>query len=68
MLNERMNIMFSLHAFIMNTLKGMLGYYPQAQIQKYALNWYEKPETEEGKLTLEDIATVESWFIGGNDE
>lgn len=57
MLNERKKIMFSLHDFVMNTLKGMVGNYPQFQVQEFALNWYAK-----GKLTEDDLATVESWF------
>ena len=49
--------MFNLHEFILNTLKGMVGNYPQWQVQEYALNWYSK-----GKLTEVDLATVESWY------
>lgn len=49
--------MFSLHDFIMNTLKGMVGNYPQFQVQEFALNWYAN-----GKLNEEDLETVESWF------
>lgn len=50
--------MFNINAFIMNTLKGMVGNYPEFQVREYALNWYGK-----GKLTEEDLATVESWFV-----
>lgn len=57
MLKERMKTMFSLHDFIMNTLKGMVGNYPQFQVQEFALNWYAN-----GKLNEEDLETVESWF------
>lgn len=46
--------MFSLHDFIMETLKGMHGNYPDFQIREYALNWYGK-----GKLTEEDLAEIE---------
>ena len=49
--------MFNLHEFILNTLKGMVGNYPQWQVQEYALNWYSK-----GKLTEVDLAMVESWY------
>ena len=49
--------MFSLHDFIMKTLKGMFGQYPDFQVMEFALNWYEK-----GKLTEEDLAEVEAWF------
>lgn len=46
--------MFSIRNFIMNTLHGMYGNYPDFQIREYALNWYEK-----GKLTEEDLAEIE---------
>lgn len=46
--------MFNIRNFIMNTLKGMHGHYPDFQIREYALNWYEK-----GKLTEEDLMEVE---------
>ena len=46
--------MFSIHDFIMRTIHGMVGNYPDFQVREYALNWYAK-----GKLTEEDLATVE---------
>lgn len=46
--------MFNLRDFIMETLKGMKGNYPDFQIREYALNWYGK-----GKLTEEDLAEIE---------
>lgn len=49
--------MFNIHDYIMKTLRGMVGNYPDFQIMEYALNWYAK-----GKLTEEDLAEVESWF------
>ena len=49
--------MFSLHDFIMKTLKGMVGQYPDFQVMEFALNWYAK-----GKLTEDDLAEVEEWF------
>lgn len=49
--------MFNIHDYIMKTLRGMVGHYPDFQIMEYALNWYEK-----GKLTEDDLAEVESWF------
>ena len=55
--------MFNLHEFILNTLKGMVGNYPQWQVQEYALNWYSK-----GKLTEIDLATVESWYAVETEE
>lgn len=46
--------MFNIRDFIMNTLRGMHGHYPDFQIREYALNWYAK-----GKLTEEDLMEVE---------
>ena len=46
--------MFNIRDFIMNTLRGMHGNYPDFQIREYALNWYAK-----GKLNEEDLAEVE---------
>lgn len=48
---------FSIHAFIMETIHGMVGRYPDFQVREYALNWYGK-----GKLAEEDLAAVESWL------
>lgn len=47
--------MFSIRNFIMNTLYGMHGNYPDFQIREYALNWYAK-----GKLTEDDLIEIES--------
>lgn len=55
--------MFSIHDFIMKTLRGMVGNYLDFQIMEYALNWYEK-----GKLSEEDLAEVESWFEPEEEE
>ncbi len=49
--------MFSIHDFIMQTLHGMAGNYPDFQVREYALNWYGK-----GKITEADLATVEEWL------
>lgn len=49
--------MFSIHDFIMQTIRGMVGRYPDFQVREYALNWYSK-----GKLTEIDLATVEEWL------
>lgn len=49
--------MFNLRDFIMDTLKGMKGNYPDFQIREYALNWYEK-----GKLTEDDLAELEEYL------
>ena len=50
--------MFDLRKFVMETLRGMVHYYPEFQVREFALNWYAK-----GKLTEEDLAEVESWFV-----
>lgn len=47
--------MFDINEFIMKTLKGMIGKYPDFQVREYSLNWHEK-----GKLTEDDLATVDS--------
>lgn len=49
--------MFSIRNFIMNTLEGMVGSYPDFQVREYALNWYGR-----GKLTEADLEAVEAWF------
>lgn len=49
--------MFNITAFIMETLKGMAGNYPDFQIREYALNWYAK-----GKLTEVELAELESFL------
>lgn len=49
--------MFSIHDFIMDTLRGMVGHYPDFQTMEYALNWYAK-----GKLDESDLAQVQEWI------
>ena len=49
--------MFSIHDFIMTTIRGMVGRYPDFQVREYALNWYGK-----GKLAEADLAEVEAWL------
>ena len=46
--------MFDINEFIMKTLKGMIGEYPDFQVREYALNWHEK-----GKLTEDDLADID---------
>ena len=46
--------MFNMNEFLMKTLKGMIGNYPDFQVREFALNWYAK-----GKLTEEDLATID---------
>lgn len=50
--------MFSIHDFIMETLHGMVRWYPDFQVREYALNWYGR-----GKISEEDLAQVEAWLI-----
>lgn len=47
--------MFSITDFIMKTIRGMIGKYPDFQAREYALNWYSK-----GKLTEEHLLEVET--------
>lgn len=47
--------MFNMNRFLMKTIKGMIGAYPDFQAREYALNWYAK-----GKLTEEDLFTVDT--------
>ena len=46
--------MFSLNDFIMKTLNGMIGNYPDFQVREYASNWYSK-----GVLTEDNLAEVD---------
>ena len=48
---------FNIRNFIMKTIKGMKGAYPDFQMREYALNWYEK-----GKLTEDDLAEIEDFI------
>lgn len=47
--------MFDIKDFVMKTLRGMVGAYPDFQVREYALNWYAK-----GKLTEEDLEDVDA--------
>ena len=47
--------MFSLNDFVMKTVKGMIGNYPDFQAMEYALNWYTK-----GVLTESNLAEIEA--------
>lgn len=46
--------MFSVHDFIMKTLGGMIGNYPDFQVQEYALNWYSR-----GKIAESDLEEIQ---------
>lgn len=48
-------MLFNINDFIMKTLKGMIGNYPDFQVREYALNWYEK-----GKITEENLSEIET--------
>jgi hypothetical protein len=47
--------MFDVNGFIMKTLRGMIGNYPDFQVREYALNWHSN-----GKLTEEDLAAIDT--------
>lgn len=50
--------MFNLSDFIMKTLSGMIGRYPDFQVREYALNWYAR-----GKLTEDHLMEVEVMLV-----
>lgn len=54
--------MFSIHDFVLKTVTGMIGKYPDFQVQEYALNWYSK-----GILTEADLATIEEQIATKNN-
>lgn len=59
--------MFSIHDFIMKTLRGMIGHYPDFQVQEYALNWYSRGKIAESDL--EEIQSdIDSQYITENEE
>lgn len=48
---------FSLHDFVMRTLKGMAEQYGEFQVREFALNWYQR-----GVLTDADLQEIEGWY------
>ena len=46
--------MFSLRDFVMQTIGGMIGNYPDFQAMEYGLNWYSK-----GVLAETDLAEIQ---------
>lgn len=59
--------MFNIHDFIMKTLGGMIGNYPDFQVQEYALNWYSKGKIAESDL--EEIqAAIDKQYITETEE
>jgi len=59
--------MFSVHDFIMKTLRGMIGHYLDFQVQEYALNWYSKGKLAESDLA-EIQATIDSQYVDETQE
>lgn len=55
--------MFKIKEFVMKTLKGMIGNYPDFQVREYALNWYAK-----GILTEEDLAELDELLTPVTEE
>ena len=55
--------MFSVHDFILKTIRGMVGRYPDFQVREYGLNWYGK-----GKLSENDLAVIEAWLLPAPEE
>lgn len=47
--------MFNPNTFIMKTIKGMIGNYPDFQVGEYALDWWKL-----GKLSDEDMVEIET--------
>lgn len=54
--------MFSLNDFIMKTLNGMVGNYPDFQVREYATNWYSKGVLTEYNLAEIDVV-IENQYI-----
>ena len=53
--------MFSLSDFVLRTVKGMIGNYPDFQAMEYALNWYSR-----GVITESDLAEIEALIEENN--
>lgn len=56
-------MVFSLHDFVMKTLKGMSEQYSEFQVREYALNWYSR-----GVLEDEDMVEIENWYLNEEPE
>lgn len=54
---------FSLHDFVMRTLKGMAEQYSEFQVREFALNWYQR-----GVLTDSDLEEIEGWYAAETNE
>ena len=46
--------MFNINNFLMKTIKGMIGNYPDFQVREYAIGWWSK-----GKLTDTDMEEID---------
>lgn len=51
-------MIFSLHDFVMRTLKGMAQEYGEFQVREFALNWYQK-----GVLNDSDLTEIDGWYV-----
>lgn len=51
--------MFNIKDFVMETLQKMFYALPQFQVMQYALSYYAK-----GWIGDEELATVQSWYMG----
>lgn len=47
--------MFNINEFLMKTIKGMIGNYPDFQVREYAIGWWSK-----GKLTDDDMVEIDT--------
>ena len=47
--------MFNINEFLMKTIKGMIGNYPDFQVREYAIGWWSK-----GKLTDADMEEIDT--------
>ena len=45
---------FSLHDFVFDTCKGMVGHEPDYKVKEYVLGWFSK-----GALTQDDLAEID---------
>lgn len=56
-------MVFNITDFIMKTLIGMVGKYPDFQVREYALNWHGK-----GKLTEDNLSAIDTIIELHNEE
>ena len=53
--------MFSLNEFLMKTIKGMIGNYPDFQVREYGLKWLGKGLTEDDLAAID--VSIEAQYI-----